>query len=201
MHRFLRFVSVSLSLLIAAQSPMAYGQELPVPAPRMSIAVVEGAAVIHNLQQRKPVSIVVIVRDGNRRPIPDAAVTFTLPNDGPGGLFAGGTNTLTVQTDAQGYAAAQGLTPNNTPGSFAIQVQSTHEGQTATATVTQFNMAVERAKGGKGKWIAILAVAGGAAAGGAVFGLRSSSPAAAVPGAAPTPIGITAGSGTVGPPR
>ena len=200
MQRFLRFISVCLSLLIAAETPMVYGQELPVPAPRMNIAVVEGAAVIHNLQQRKPVNIVVIVRDGNRRPVADAAVTFTLPNDGPGGLFPGGARTLTTRTDAQGYAAAQGLTPNSTPGSFSVQVQSTHEGQTATAAVPQFNMTVERAKGGKGKWIAILAVAGGAAAGGAVFGLRSSSPAAA-PGAASTPIGITAGSGSVGPPR
>jgi hypothetical protein len=163
----------------------------------MNIVVVQGEAAIHNLREPKPVDIVVRVRDGNRNPVAGASVTFTLPSEGAGAAFPDKTKTATATSDSDGYAIVRGLRPNKIPGSFLIQVEASHEGQNATASVTQFNMNVESGGGGSGKWIAILAVIGAAGAGGAVLATRNGSS----PAAAATPIGLTPGSSSVGPPR
>jgi hypothetical protein len=199
MPRLLRFSSICLSALLVFQRvPISYAQEIPAPpVPRMNIVVVQGEAAIHNLREPKPVDIVVRVRDGNRNPVSGASVTFTLPSEGAGATFPDKTKTATASSDSDGYAIARGLRPNKIPGSFHIQVEAAHDGQNATASVTQFNMNVESGGGGSGKWIAILAVIGAAGAGGAVLATRNGSSTAA----APTPIGLTPGSSSVGPPR
>jgi hypothetical protein len=169
----------------------------------MNVVVVEGEAAIHNVREKKTTEVVVLVRDGNRKPLPKASVTFSLPDEGPGGAFADGSKTLTVMTGADGYAVARGIRPNNIPGPFRIQVDANHEGDKASAAVTQFNMSVASSKGGgSGKVLVVLGIVGAAAAGGAVALLRNSNGGSpAQPGAPPTPIGITPGPGTVGPPR
>jgi len=173
----------------------------------MNIAIVEGEGTINNVRDRKATNVVVIVRDGNRKPIPEASVTFTLPGEGASASFSNGAVTLTVESDKDGYASAQGIRPNTVSGNYQIGIEARHNGETATATATQFNMAVEsRGKGGgggSGKWIALVAVIGAAAAGGTVAATRSggSSKTAVAPAAPSAPIGISPGTGTVGPPR
>jgi hypothetical protein len=201
MQSSVRAGSFSLSLLLAIQqTAVGQAQKIPEPPrPRMNVAVVEGEGVLNNVRESKPNNVVVIVRDGNRKPIPNASVSFSLPADGPGGTFADGGKALTITSDKDGYATARGLRPNNVAGPYRVQVEATHDQETATATVTQFNTAVE-SRGGSGKWIAIIAVIGAAAAGvtvAATQGGGNGAPAAPPP----TPIGITAGSGSVGPPR
>ena len=199
MRRIVRSSVVWLSLVTALQQHgVMCAQTLPVPAPRMQVVAVEGEAAIHDVRSRKPVDIVVVVRDGNRNPVSGATVTFTLPQQGASGVFPGAKTALTVTSDKNGYASARRLQPNSTPGPFQIEVEAKRGDEAAKVSVPQFNMTVVRS-GGSGKWVAVLLAVGGAAAGGAVAAMRGgSTPAAAVPS---TPVGITAGAGSVGPPR
>jgi hypothetical protein len=189
---------LSVLLLVFSSGPMLPAQTIPVPVPKMNVVVVEGEAAIHNVRDKKTTEVVVLVRDGNRKPISGASVTFTLPPDGASATFPNGARTISVVSNADGYAEARGIRPNGIQGPFAMQVQAEHEGQKAETSVTQFNMNVESSKGGSGKWIAILGVIGAAAAGGAVYALRNGGGSTAAP---PVPIGIVPGPGTVGPPR
>ena len=203
MHRIIRVGCICLSVIMALAQPRAIiGQTVPVPTPKMNVVVVEGEAAIHDVRQRKATDLVVLVRDGNRKPITGASVRFILPAEGASATFSDGGRTLAITTNNDGHAIVRNIRPNNIPGRYAIQVEAQHEGETASANVTHFNMTVERSKGGSGKWVAILGIVGAAAAGGTVAALRSSNgnsqPVAAAP---PTPISITPGTGTVGPPR
>jgi hypothetical protein len=201
MQKSIRLGSACLSLLVTIQqTATAYAQTIPVPAPKMNVAVVEGEATIHNLREKKTTHVAVLVRDGNRNPMPRASVTFSMPAQGAGGTFSNGAKTLTATTNSDGYAVARGIRSNNIPGPFRIQVEAQHNGQTAATAVTQFNMSVASAKGGSGKVVALLGILGAAAAGGAVAALRNGSSATPQP-AAPAPIGITPGPSAVGPPR
>ena len=201
MHTSKRIASICLSTMLASYQPaVSSAQTVPIPSPKMNIVVIEGEALIRNIRERKPANVIVVVRDGNRNHLSGVPVTFTLPESGPSAVFPNGARTATVTTDKEGYAVANGIRANTVPGPYLIDVQAQHNDQTAAARVTQFNMSVESSKGGSGKWIAVLGIVGAAAAGGTIAAMRgssSSSPAAAPP----TPIGITPGSGTVGPPR
>jgi hypothetical protein len=184
--------------LVLLQSGAIPAQTVPVPPPpRMNIVVVEGEAAIHNIRERKAADVAVVVRDGNRKPVSGASVTFTLPADGPSAVFANGTRIQTVQTDDNGHAAVRGIRPNGIPGTYRIQVEARSDAQTASGVVTQYNMAVA-AKQKSGKWLVILAVAGAAVAGGVVAGVRSGSSGSSTPSAI---IGISPGTAAVGAPR
>lgn len=199
----MRTLSVSLSLFLLGQNiglGQAPPQLPPVPVPRMNIIAIEGEGAINHVRKREPRNIVVQVRDGNRNPIANATVTFTLPAQGPSGEFFNGSRILTGTTDEQGRVTARAFRPNSVPGKVEIRVSATRGEETASTIVTQFNMEVAAPRGGAGKWIALLAIAGGAAAGGGYALTRKSNGTA--PAAAPAPpISITPGSGTVGPPR
>jgi hypothetical protein len=203
MQTLTRMASVWLSLIATTihQTAPIYGQVIPVPAPRMNVVVVDGEAVIHNVHSKKATDIVVLVRDGNRKPMPRVNVTFSLPAEGAGAAFPNNAKTLTARTGDDGYAVARGLRSNNIPGPFRIEVEAEYEGQRATTAVTQFNMSVTSSKGGSGKMLAVLGIVGAAAAGGAVAALRNSGNSRTQPSAPPTPIGISPGPSTVGPPR
>ena len=202
MYTSKRIASVCLSAMLASYQPaVSSAQTVPIPSPKMNIVVIEGEALIRNIRERKPANVIVVVRDGNRNHLSGVPVTFTLPESGPSAVFPNGTRTATVTTDKEGYAVASGIRANTVPGPYLIDVQAKHNDQTADARVTQFNMSVESSKkGGSGKWIAVLGIAGAAAAGGTIAAMRGSSSSSSV-AAPPTPIGITPGSGTVGPPR
>jgi hypothetical protein len=172
---------------------------LPVPPPpRMNIVVVEGEGAVNPVRNRQPRDIIVQVRDGNRNPVAGATVNFTLPVQGPGGEFLNGSRTLTVTSGEDGRATARGFRPNSAPGKVEIRVSASHDQETATVTVTQFNMQVSRGGSNPGKWIALIGIIGGAAAGGAYAATRGSGSGAA---AAPSIITITPGTGAVGRPR
>jgi hypothetical protein len=202
MHRWIRIGCICLSVLLTLRQPSAIsGQTVPVPTPKMNVVVVEGEAAIHDIKQRKASDVGVLVRDGNRKPIPGASVRFILPAEGASATFSDGSRSLAITTNNTGYATVRNIRPNNIPGQYVIQVEAQHEGQMATASVTHFNMTVERSKGGSGKWVAILGIVGAAAAGGTVAALRNSNGNSQPVAAPPAPISITPGTGTVGPPR
>jgi hypothetical protein len=191
-------LSIALTLRSAA---LVSAQEVAVPSPRMNVVAVEGEAAIHDMRHRKTSDVVVLVRDGNRKPIARASVVFTLPAEGASATLPNNTKTIAATSNAEGYAVARGIRPNNIPGPFKIHVEAQHQGETATVEITQFNMSVERSKGGSGKWIALVGAIGAAAAGGMVAAQRNGG-GNSTPAAAPSPpIGIAPGPATVGPPR
>jgi hypothetical protein len=195
--------SVCLLLVGCMALPLSptFAQE---PAHKLNLVIIEGDGAINNIRQRTAREPIVQVEDENHKPVAGAAVLFLLPSRGAGGTFANGSHSLSVVSDAQGRAVAQGLQVNNVKGQFQIQVTATSNGLTATATITQTTAAAAgtsaaASTGISGKVIAIVAIAAAAAAGGAYYATHSggsSSSAAIAPGTT-----ITAGAGTVGPPK
>jgi hypothetical protein len=202
---YMKALSLPVSCLLCVHGvlPRAHAQN---PPTRLEIIVVAGEGVINNVGQRSSRDPVVRIEDENKKPVVGASVVFTLPTEGPSGEFGNGDKSAIVVTDNRGEAAAVGLRLNQVPGKLPIHVNASFRGQTARTNITQFNMDVpgKRAKKGSSKKVvAILAIAGAAAAGGVVASTRGSSSATTRPTvpAAPVPITIAPGPGTVGPPR
>jgi hypothetical protein len=185
-------------LVLQMYPPSAWAQEA---GSQLNIVIVEGDGAINNIKQRTAREPIVQVEDQNHKPVAGAAVVFLLPDQGASGVFANGSHTLTVMTDAQGRAIARGLRPNNVQGNLQIHVTASHQGQTASATISQTN-AVSAATGAvaagvSAKLITILVIAGAAVAGGVVAATRGGGSSTST---AP-PTTVTAGTGTVGAPH
>ncbi len=125
----------------------------------LTITVVQGDRAKNVIQQIPAEPLSVRVEQGNRRPVQGAVVVFTAPSTGPGGQFDNGP-TVTITTDANGVATAEGFHPNGIAGNYSIQVRAQYQNQTAIASIRQSN--VESAKGHK-KLITFLFIAGAAA--------------------------------------
>jgi hypothetical protein len=167
------------------------------PVRQLNIVIVEGEGAVNNLRQRVVREPIVRVEDQNHKPVAGAVVSFLLPNDGSGGTFANGSKLLTVTTDDHGLAAARGMRPGATAGQYQIRVTASVGTVTATATISQAYAAGAAAGGAaiSGKWIAILAVAGGVAAGVAIALTRGGGNSAS------TATALSPGSATVGAPH
>jgi hypothetical protein len=187
-------------LLLINMIPLPARAQDPAQAQaKLNIVIVEGEGAINNVKDRVSREPIVQVEDENHKPVAGAAVIFSLPNNGPSGVFANGSRTLTLTSDAQGRASALGIRRNNVSGQMVIRVTASFGGATASAVITQNNVAATTSVGlgTTGKILLILGLAGGAAAG-AVYATRggSSNTPAAVPS-----ITISAGTPTVGAPR
>lgn len=201
-------MSAGLSLMLAfyGVAPVAFAQAPQ--APKLQILILEGDGAINNIRQRTAREPIVQVQDENHKPVAGAVVLFALPERGAGGVFPNGSTSLTVTTDAQGRAVAAGLRPNSVSGNFQIHVTASHQGQTANATINQSNVLAAAAAAGagiSGKTIGILlAIAGGAAVGGAVAATRGGSHGTSGMGTIPSGPAlttITAGTPSISPPR
>lgn len=107
--------------------------------PGLKIVVIEGEGAVNIIQQKTAVAPVVEVRDRNDQPVAGALVSFTI-NGGRNARFAGGLRSVTLSTNAAGRAAATTATPTGS-GAVQMNVAATFQGQTATATITQSNVA------------------------------------------------------------
>jgi len=161
------------------------------------------------------------ITDETGKPVSGAAVSFHLPEDGPGGVFVNGLRTDVATTDAQGRASLHGLQVNRISGRFQIRIMVSKEQARAGTVSSQYitgnsqpqsaadrnaeatrNPASAPASsgphhGGKriaGKWIAAAAVVGAGAILGILAAARSGS---AAPPASPAltigPPSITVG--------
>jgi hypothetical protein len=175
------------------------------PPGELNIVVVKGEGVINHVRQAAAADPVIRIDDQSHKPIAGATVVFTLPTEGATGHFGNGGKLLTVTTDAQGLATAQGLKVNEYPGKLIIHVTVAYRGMNARTNITQFDegppVPEKAAKSGghHGKLIIILAVVGAAAAGGAYYATHrnSSSSAATIGSGASTAIGLTPGTPTI----
>lgn len=158
-----------LAVLLAVQQPT-----------RLHIVVIEGEGAVNIIQQKTAVAPVIEVRDQNNVPVAGAVVKFTIAG-GKQAAFAGGSQTLTVTTNAAGRAAAAAVNPLSS-GTVQIQVEAAFQGQTGAATIAQSNVmtagqaaTASASGGGGGGGIGagtIAGIAGGVVAGGAALVLK-----------------------------
>ena len=141
--------------------------------PKLKIVVLEGQNAVNNIRQRTARDPVVEIRDESDRPVAGATVTFLLPESGPSGIFPNGSRMVTTVSDEKGQAAGLGLRPNKLAGDFQIRVTASHQGQTASAAISQTNAGTPPSAV-SGKSMAMVALAGAAAVGGALLIRRSS---------------------------
>jgi hypothetical protein len=201
-HEHRQFLSVLLSILLLPGFLPA--QERPNPT-RLNIVIVEGGGAVNNIQERVAREPIVQVEDENRKPVAGAVVVFLLPNQGAGGAFADGANSLTVTTDESGRAVARGFRPNNNIGNYTVRVRASLGGVSTSTNISMSNAAgVGAGAGGaaaagiSAKALAIIAVAAAAAVTGVVIGVTRGGNNGAAPS---VPVTVTPGSPTVGPPR
>jgi len=169
----------------------------------LQIVSVEGDGAINNVKQRVNREPIVQVEDENHKPVAGAAIIFFLPNDGPGGVFANGTTSLTTTTNAQGQAVARGIRFNNQAGAMQIRVAASFAGQTASAIITQTNVVGASASGSSSsgtslttRILIIGAVVGAGIAAGVVVANRGGTSSTTGPGT----VTINPGTVTVGGP-
>lgn len=202
---------VPLAALLAFQlfTMQAWGQQAP--GRNLQIVVAEGEGATNNVRSRANKQVVVRVEDDNHKPVVGAAVSFFLPNEGPGGTFMNGTSSLTTTTDGRGRAFAGGINFNQQAGPMEMRITASYAGQMATATVMQTNVVGPVVTGGAtsssgggggmstGTKILIIAVIAAGAAAGAILATRghSSSNNTSAP---PPVVTITPGTPTVGAP-
>lgn len=112
----------------------AFGQEL-------EIRVTEGEGDRHVAGSRAYKGIGIQVTDADGAPVPNARVTFQMPNEGPSGKFANGLARESTTTDPQGRAAAWGISWNGVPGECRIAVFAARGAARAGTTVPILLMA------------------------------------------------------------
>jgi hypothetical protein len=127
-------------------------------APDLQIAVLQGEDGVNIIKKKTAVKPVVQIRDKNKGPgaVPIAAgvagvtVLFLLPDNGPSGVFASGSRTMSVVTDANGRAIAGDIRPIG-KGSFKVEIRASYHGQTVTRSISQANYSTiaEAHKAGK----------------------------------------------------
>ncbi len=159
----------------------------------LQIRVIEGEGAVHQPASRSTRPITVEITEETGKPVSGAAVSFHLPEDGPGGTFVNGLRTEVVITDAHGRASLHGLLANRTPGRFQMRILASKEQARAGTISFQY---VAEPRGGVGaasiagakraRWIAVAA----AVAGGAVAGIVASRGGAAGPAAVASPAAV-----------
>jgi hypothetical protein len=82
--------------------------------------------------------LVVQVTDETGTPVPDALVSFRLPEDGVSGLFRNGLKTEILSTGADGQVALHTLRTGGLAGQFQIRMTAAKGAARAGALSTQF---------------------------------------------------------------
>ena len=173
----------------AAALVVALSAEAMAQVAILQIQVIEGEGGVHAPGARSARPLVVEITDETGRPVAGAAVSFHLPDDGPGGVFANGLRTDVTTTDERGRTSVRGFQLNRMAGRFEIRIVASKE-QARAGTVSYQYIAAANGGGGAarapdaggrssskapvtagkshgiGKWLLIVALAGGGAAAG-----------------------------------
>jgi hypothetical protein len=161
------------------------------PQTLLRIQILDGEGTINSAGSKSARPIAVQLTDETGRPLEGVAVSFRLPEEGPSGSFEGGMKTDIAVTTADGRAAVHGIRWNRIAGPLQVRVTAAKGESRAGAICSQYISDTPVAKsgnsssrGGKGKWITVLAIAGAGAAAGLAIGMRGT--AAQKPTEAPT---------------
>jgi hypothetical protein len=194
-----------LSKWFAAALVVALCRTSTAQVANLQIRVVEGDGGIHAPGARSSKPLTVEVTDETGRAVPRAAVSFHLPDDGPGGIFANGLRTDVVTTDDHGRASLRGWQLNHVSGRFQIRITASKE--QATAGLISFQYISEPTAGTEAnnigatrgvshsrlKWLAIVALAGRGVAGAGLVVSRHTASTATTPVLTIGPPAITVG--------
>jgi hypothetical protein len=170
----------------------------------VQLKVVEGDGAVYRTGARATHGLTVLVTDETGKPLEHAAVSFRLPEEGPGGVFSSGLRTEVVNTGGDGRATVWGMQWNKTPGPVEIRITAIKDQARAGILSTQYLSDALAAKaGGEGtfsaphkghaKWILVAAAIGGGAAAG--FTLARSKGTAG--GGASGPVGVMIGNPSI----
>lgn len=178
-------VARTLAAILAAA--LAWGADAP---SILTIRVAEGDGAAYAIGSRATRGLTVLVTDETGRPVEGATVSFTLPAEGPGGVFSTGGRTEIAATHADGRAAVWGMQWNRTAGPFEIRITAV-KGQARAGAVSSQSLsnasevraaAPGKSHAGRGSrkllWISLV-VAGAAAVGVAGVAARNTSSTAA----------------------
>jgi hypothetical protein len=151
----------------------------------LQIQVIEGEGAIHQPGARSSRQLVVEVTEETGKPVAGAAVSFHLPEDGPGGTFASGLRTDVAVTDARGRATIRTFQANRTSGRLQIRIVVSKEQARAGTVSFQYIAELKPGKPARAesshtrRWIAVaLAVVGGGVAVAASHGGPTAAPTA-----------------------
>jgi hypothetical protein len=177
----------------------------------LQIRVIEGEGAVHAPGARSTRPLTVEVTDETGKPVEGAAVSFHLPEEGPGGVFANGMRTEVAVTDSHGHASVHGLQLNRAAGPFQIRIVASKE--QARAGMVSFQYIAGTGSGtaaatvgsshGYRKWVVVALLAGGGAVAGILAAGKSggaSAPAAASTPSTPLPPSTPTVTLTIGPP-
>jgi hypothetical protein len=144
----------------------------------VQLKVLEGEGALYHTGSRATRGLTVLVTDETGQPIPNAAVSFRLPDEGASGVFSSGLRTEVVTTGPDGRASVWGMQWNKTAGPVEIRITAIKDqaraGIMSTVYLSAETAATPRIGGegqftaprkGHGKLILIGLIAGGAAAG------------------------------------
>ena len=114
-----------LPVLLAAQGSL------------LEIQVIEGEGAMHLAGSRVSKSLTVRVTDELGKPVKGALVSFRLPEEGPGGVFANGLNTEVILTGEDGVATTPAIRWNRQAGPFHVRVAAVKDQSRAGTAVSQ----------------------------------------------------------------
>ena len=103
------------TLILPFQAPAEQNPQAPA-AGKITLVIVGGTDLINNVKQRTARNTIVEVQDENHKPVAGAAVSFLLPDSGPGGAFAGGGRSVSLVTGSDGRVVMPRMTPNQLTG-------------------------------------------------------------------------------------
>ena len=195
------------TFLLVFTSASAIAAEIT-PGPLiLQLRVVEGDGAAYPAGSRAVRGLTIEVTDEAGQLVPNAAVSFRLPESGPTGVFANGTRTEITSSGPNGRATVWGMKWNRIAGTFAIRVTAA-KGETRAGAIVQQVLAettTALVAGGKPdavryklrrsyRWIWLTAIAAGATGGGLAFGARSGGKA---PGTTTAAISISIGNPSI----
>lgn len=120
---------VSLILIPLLLAPPGWSQAAVAPAPvqpgslQLKLVESDGPQIATNSRGSKGFSFQ--VTDANGTGIADAAVALRLPDSGASGLFADGSHSGVIYSDASGRAHVDGILWNAVPGQVMVRVTAT----------------------------------------------------------------------------
>jgi hypothetical protein len=145
----------------------------------LRVTLIEGDGAVYPAGSRATRGVTVKVTDETGQPVEGATVSFSLPSDGPGGVFASGGRTEVATTRSDGGAGVWGMQWNRTPGPFGILITAVKGPARGGVTCSQSLVVAAAADhhqshagpgGHKWLWITLAVVGGAAGAGVAAAG-------------------------------
>ena len=175
----------------------------------LQLRVVEGEGAVNAVGSRSARGITVQVTDETGAPVEGAAVSFSLPAEGPGGSFQGNLKTTLATTRPDGKASVWGMQWNRAAGPFEVHITAVKDKARAGIVCQQYlSDKVPVHAGGSGtfapdhhykKWMIAAALVGAGVLGGVAFAGRKAQAAAPLSITALGPPSIGAPVITVGP--